>query len=157
MKKTKGVLMKIGIDISGQIQQRSYDSSLGFKRSDGLKGSIFLRKQLKKTIIQKYKGQITNLIEKLHCILIYYAIKDNLKGVKEIKICKDISLRRIKNLLPKLFKENKLFPNIKITFRNKTNGKSNGHNPALKSFRHRKYADKILIKKDVENVLFKFK
>ena len=148
--------MIIQIDISGQIQQKYLDSSLGFKRSDGKEGSTFLRKQIKQKLIQKYKGQITNLIEKIHCILIYYAIKDYLKNVKEIVICKDINKRKISYLLPKLFKNNKNFNNIKISFID-GNKKSNGHNPDLKSLRHRKYADKILKIEDVEKLLLEFK
>ena len=48
----------------------------------------------------------TNLIEKLHCIMIYYCIRDFLEGIGEIKICEDVNFRRIKNLLPLLFKNN---------------------------------------------------
>jgi len=149
--------MIIQIDISGQIQQKNYDSSLGFKRSDGKSGSVFLRRQLKQKISDKYKGQVINLVEKLHCIMIYYAIKDYLTGVKEIKICRDVNKRNIAYLLPKLFKDNKKFSSIKISFISGKNGKSNGHNPALRTFRHRKYADKILNIEMVERLLLKFK
>lgn len=93
--------MIIQIDISGQIQQKNYDSALGFKRSDGKTGSVFLRKQLKQKLTDKYKGQIINFVEKLHCIMIYYAIKDHLGGVKEIKICRDVKIRTVAYLLPK--------------------------------------------------------
>lgn len=149
--------MIIQIDISGQIQQKNYDSALGFKRSDGKSGSVFLRKQLKQKLTNKYKGQVINFVEKVHCIMIYYAIKNQLDGVKEIKICKDVNKRNLAYLLPKLFKDDKEFSNIKISFVGGKNGKSNGHNPALKTFRHRKYADKILNLEMFENLLLKFK
>ena len=75
--------MKIHIDISGQITQTSLNSSLGFKRSDGVERTAYLRKQTKKALLRKYGTQITNLVEKIHCILIYYCIRDHLKDVKE--------------------------------------------------------------------------
>ncbi len=146
---------KIEIDISGQIQQKNLDSALGFRRNDGLRGSVFLKKELKKKINQKYKSQITNLVEKLHCILIYYCIKDHLEGIENIRICKDVNARKIGYLLPFLFKDNEHFSKAKLSFIQ--GEKCNGHAPALKSFRHRKWADKIITMEMIENVLFKFK
>ena len=147
--------MIMQLDISGQIQQKNLDSSLGFKRSDGKTGSVFLRKQVKQKLIKEYKGQVINLIEKIHCIMIYYCIKDNLENVKEIKICKDVNKRKISLLLPKLFRGNKTFEKIKSSFIE--NEKSNGHNPALRALRHRKYANIIITLSMIEELLFKFK
>lgn len=149
--------MIIQIDISGQIQQKNYDSSVGFKRNDGLTNSVFLRKETKKEIISKYKGQVTNLIEKVHCILVYYCIKDYLEKVKEIKICKDCNPRKIKYFLLLLFKGNSHFSNIKINFRGGLEPKSNGHKVALRTFRRKRHASLLLSKEDVENKLFLFK
>jgi hypothetical protein len=149
--------MIIQVDISGQIQQKNLDSSLGFKRSDGSSGSVFLRKQLKQKLTNKYKGQVVNFVEKVHCIMIYYAIKDRLRDVKEIKICRDVNKRNIAYLLPKLFKDYAGFSDIRLSFIGGKNGKSNGHNPALKALRHRKYADKILNLEMVEKLLLEFK
>lgn len=149
--------MIIQIDISGQIQQKNYDSAAGFRRSDGLMNSVFLRKETKKEIIKKYKGQVVNLIEKIHCILIYRCIKDYLENVKEIKMCKDCNPRRIKFLLPFLFKDQSNFKNIKINFREGHEPKSNGHRIALKTFRRRKHASILLTKENIENKLFLFK
>ena len=149
--------MRIEIDISGQVQQKNYDSALGFRRENGIIGSVFLRKETKRKINQKYKGQVIHLVEKIHCILVYYCIKDYLKGVKEIRICRDVDKRVATNLLPKLFKNNKDFSKVKIKFISGKNGKSNGHSPALKTLRHQKYANKIITYKGVEDVLFKFK
>jgi len=149
--------MKIEIDISGQIQQLNYDSALGFRRENGFEKSVYLRSKTKKEIIKKYKGQVTNLIEKLHCIMIYYCIKDFLKDIKEIKICRDVSFRRIKNLLPLLFKKQKSFNNIKITQRKGREVKSSAHRIALKTFRRKKYAALLIKKEMIENVLLEFK
>ena len=149
--------MKMQIDISGQVQQRNYDSALAFKRSDGIEKTVFLRAKTKKALLSKYKGQIINPIEKIHCILIYYCIKDYLKGVEEIKICKDVNFRRTKRLIPNLFKEHKNFPSIKIISRSGGEPKSNGHKPALKAFRKRKYANLIISKEMIEKKLLEFK
>src|SRR3989338_8657842 len=106
---------KIEVDISGQIQQINYDSALGFWRNNGIEKSVYLDSKVKKEILKKYKGQITSLIEKLHCIMIYFCVKDFLDDVKEIKICQDVNFRRVKNLLPLLFKERNYLQNIEIT------------------------------------------
>jgi hypothetical protein len=149
--------MKIEIDISGQIQQINYNSSLGFRRDDGLSRTVYLESKVKKQIVKKYKNQIINLIEKIHCILIYYCVKDFLGGVAEIKICKDIDFRRTKNLLPLLFKENNYLKSIKITYREGLEPKSKAHRIALRAFRRKKHADMIIKKEMIENVLLKFK
>lgn len=153
MKKSK----KIEIDISGQIQQLNYDSALGFIRDNGLEKSVYLRNKTKKEIIKKYKGQVTNLIEKIHCIMIYLCIKDELEDIAEIKICKDVDFRVLKNLLPLLFKEHEHLRDIKITPREGTEPKSKAHKFALRSFRRRKHATKIINTELIENALFEFK
>ena len=150
-------LKKIEIDISGQIQQINYDSAIGFRRDNGIEKSVYLRAKDKKEIIKKYKGQVTDLIEKLHCILIYYCIKDFLDNIGEIKICKDVNFRRVKRLLPFLFKEKNYLSGIKISQREGKEKKSSGHNIALRTFRRQKYADLIIKKEMIENVLFEFR
>jgi len=148
---------KIEIDISGQIQQPNHDSALGLKRNNGLEKSVFLKSRDKKDIIKKYKGQVINLIEKLHCVLIYYLSKDELEDVHEIKICKDVNFRVLKNLLPLLFKENNYLSGIKIIPRTGDEPKSKAHKFTLKTFRRKKYAFKIMDKKMIEDMLFRFK
>lgn len=148
--------MIIQIDISGQIQQLNYDSALGFKRSDGAEGAVFLPSKTKKEIIKKYKGQVVRLIEKLHCILIYYCIKDNLKGVTEIIICKDVNFRRLKDLVPLLFKDYNYLEGIGIKPRIEKK-KSNGHRPAIRAFRKRLRSDIVITKDMIESTLFEFK
>ena len=149
--------LTIEIDISGQIQQTNFDSALGFKRSDNLEGSVFLKSEIKKEILKRYKGQVTNLIEKLHCILIYYCIKDYLEWVNEIIICRDVNFRRVKNLLPLLFKEKNYLSGIEIKQRDSKGKKSLGHKVALKTFRNKRIANVIIKKEMIENVLFEFK
>lgn len=148
--------MIIHIDISGQIQQKNFDSVLGFKRSDGLQGAVYLPSKTKKEILKKYKGQVVRLVEKLHCIMIYYCIKDRLDGVKEIRICKDVNYRRLRDLVPLLFKDCNYLNEVNIKPRREKK-KSNGHRPAIRAFRKRLRADKIITKDMIEAVLFEFK
>ncbi len=148
---------KIEIDISRQIQQLNYDSALSFKRDNGIEKSVYLRSKDKKEIIKKYKGQVINLIEKIHCILVYYCIKNELDNINEIKICKDVDFRTLKNLLPLLFMENNYLKDIKIKVRKGEEPKSKAHKFALRTFRRRKYADTIINRKMIEDILFTFK
>lgn len=153
----KESLKKIEVDISGQIQQLNYDSALGFRRDNCIEKSVYLRSKDKKEVIKKYGGQVTNLIEKLHCILIYYCICDSLDNVGEIKICKDVDFRALKNLLPLLFKEKDYLNGINMTSRKGEEQESKAHRTALRAFRRKKYATKIIDKKAIEEMLFKFK
>jgi len=163
------------IDISGQIQQINYDSVIGCRRHNGIERTAYLSSKIKKEILKEYKGQVTDLIEKLHCILVYYCIKDKLENVKEIKICQDVSFRRLKNLLPflfkhqksedfcglkifvKIFKDKNYLQDISINQREGLEPKSGAHRVALKAFRKKRYADIIITKEMIEDVLLEFK
>ncbi len=145
------------IDISGQIQQINYDSVIGCRRHNGIERTAYLSSKIKKEILKKYKGQVTDLIEKLHCILVYYCIRDKLENVKEIKICQDVSFRRLKNLLPFLFKDRNYIQDISVNQGEGLEPKSGAHRIALKAFRKKEYADIIITKEMIENVLLEFK
>lgn len=148
---------KVEVDISGQIQQINHNSALEFWRNNGIERSVYLSSRIKKEIIKKYKGQIVNLIDKMHFILIYYCIKGYLDKIDEVRICKDVNFRRIKNLLPLLFKKGNYLGNIKIKQRTGSEPKSKGHRIALRAFRRKKYADLVIKKEMIEDVLFEFK
>jgi len=149
--------MKIEIDISGQIQQLNYDSALGFRRENGIEKSVYLRSKDKKEIIKKYKEQVTDLIEKIHCIMIYYCIKDFLDDVSEIKICRDVNFRRVNRLLPFLFKNRDFLKGIKVIPRKGSEGQSLGHSIALRTFRKKRFAESVIKKEMIEELLFEFK
>jgi hypothetical protein len=149
--------VKVHVDISGQIAQKNMDSSLGMKRDDGLEFVVFLPVRIKKQYFQKYNTQILHPVEKLHCILIHYCIRDHLEGVTEIIVCPDINFRRLKHLLPLLFKDHPQFKDIHIRHRLKDEPKSNGHKPAIKAYRKQSKADRILNWKMVECKALAFK
>jgi hypothetical protein len=147
--------MKLHIDISGQIHQKNLNSALGVNREDGEWRSVFVKSKVKKEILREYKGQIVSLIEKIHCILIYYSIKDFLGRVDELIICRDINFRRLKRLLPLLFENN--LENIRINQRESNGKKSLGHNIASGTKKHKRKATVTLNLEMIEDVLFNFK
>jgi len=128
---------------------------LGCKRGDGVWRTAYLRVQTKRALLRKYKGQVTRLPEKLHCILIYYCIKDLLSGVTEIKICKDINYRVLRQLLPLLFGDK--LASVKLIERKGLEPQIDAHRSALRAFRRKKYATVFVNKDMVESLLFKFK
>jgi len=147
--------MKLHVDISGQVQQKNLNSALGCKRDDGEERSVFLKSKLKKEVLLKYKGQVTNLIEKIHCILIYYCMKDFLDGIDKVVICKDVNFRRLKKLLLMLFGDR--LKGVKITQRKSNSDKSLAHRVALKTKRHKRHAQLNITRGMIEDILFKFK
>lgn len=147
--------MRLHVDISGQVQQKNLNSALGCKRDDGKDRSVFIKSKVKKEILLKYKGQVTNLVEKIHCILIFYCIRDFLDDVGEVVVCRDVNFRRLKRLLPLLF-GNKL-KNVKIKQRQSNTGKSKAHRVALKTRRNKRHAKLNVTRRMVEDILFEFK
>jgi len=146
--------MKVHIDISGQIQQKNLNSALGCKWDDGRERSVFLKSKLKKEVLKKYSDQ-KNILEKVHCILIYYCIKDFLDGVDKIIICKDINFRRLKKFLLMLLVDR--LEGIKIVQRKSNSEKSPAHNVALKTKRHKKHAQLNITRRMLEDILMKNK
>tara|TARA_Y100000310_G_C20291339_1_gene627348 strand:+ start:203 stop:646 length:444 start_codon:yes stop_codon:yes gene_type:complete len=84
--------MRIEIDISGNMKFLYKDSVMAFATEDGkVYNTVFLDKRLKRKIFTKYSSRIKNVKEQLHCIMIYYCIRDYIDKIKEMKICPDIS------------------------------------------------------------------
>ena len=147
--------MKLHIDISGQVQQKNLNSALGCKRDDGTERSVFMKSKTKKEILSKYKGQVINIIEKIHCILIFYCIKDFLKDIDKIVICRDVNFRKLKRLIQLLFADK--LENIKIIQRQSNGAKSKAHRVALKTKRNKKHAKLKITRRMIEDILFEFK
>ncbi len=146
--------MKLHIDISGQIQQKNLNSALGCKRDDGMERGVFLKSKIKKDILKKYSTQ-KNIIERVHCILIYYCIRDFLEGVDRVVVCRDINFRRMKKLLL-VFLGGKL-DGVKIVQRKSCSEKSLAHNVALKTKRNKKHAKLNITRRMLEDILEKNK
>lgn len=84
--------MYIEIDVSGNVKFLYNDSVMAFATKEGdVSNTVFLDKRLKREIFVKYKNRIKNVKEQLHCIMIYYCIKDFIDRISKMKICPDIS------------------------------------------------------------------
>lgn len=142
--------MRLHVDISGQIQQKNLNSALGCKRDDGVERSVFLKSKLKKEILNRHSDQ-KNIIEKVHCILVYYCIKDFLDDVDKIVICKDVNFRRMKKLLLVLFGDR--LEGVKVVQRESNSEKSLAHNVALKTKRNKKHAQLNITRRMLEDIL----
>ncbi|MFH1722482.1 MAG: hypothetical protein ABH950_07765 [Candidatus Altiarchaeota archaeon] len=151
---TKQGKLTLHIDISGILKDAYQQSTLGFKRTDGVTGNIYIRHQTKRAYYRKYRNKLTDCVGRLYAIAVYYAIKDYLTNVEKIRFCRDIKFRHVKNYLNQLFVNHKGFKEIKLELNNPSNGKSNGHYPALKAFRNRSKAKKFLTLKMIESKLF---
>ncbi len=127
------------------------------RRSDGLQKAVLLREATKKSFLSNHRGKVTNLVEKIHCIMVYYCVKDSLQGVSEIHICNDADFRTIKRLLPRLFDGYGYFKDINITARKRSEPSSQGHWPALKAHRKRKNATLLIKESMIEEKLLEFR
>lgn len=146
---------KIEIDISGRIDQKSYNSVIVMLSKDGsLENSIFLSSKLKRQILNKNKD-IKNIIVKLHCILIYYCIKDFIGKISKMKICPDCSPKKIDQYLKLYFKDSKNFKKIKKRIKGIKHS-SLCHKKALRIFRG-KEKPKLIISKEMILKLLKEK
>ena len=84
--------MKIEVDISGNMKFLYKDSVMAFATEDGkFNNTVYLDKRLKRKVFTKYGSRIKNVKEQLHCIMIYYCIRDYIDQIVEMKICPDIS------------------------------------------------------------------
>ncbi len=83
--------MEVKIDVSENVRFVDRTSVLGIATDDKkYKNNIVLLPKIKKRI-NKFAGKI----DKIHCILIYYLIKNELKKYESIQICCDISPNEI--------------------------------------------------------------
>ncbi len=143
--------MSMHIDISGQVTQTDKPSSLAFVKDDGSRNVVYVDAETKRRILKRHSGKVENLPEKLHCIMIYFCIKDYLKDVDELVICRDINPRRINKILLSLFKEHGGFP--KIIIRGHDQPDSDAHFAALSGYRKKSSADLIITDKMINKML----
>lgn len=94
--------MHVKIDISENVRFVEKDSVLGVATDDqSYKKNVCLYPRVKKRI-----HQYPSKVDKVHSILIYYLIKDELHLYSSIQICNDINKNKLINNLRKLFKDN---------------------------------------------------
>ena len=110
--------MHIEIDISGNMKFLYKDSVMAFSDKDGsMFNTVFLSSKLKREIFSKYKNKIVDLKDQMHCIMIYYCIKDYINKISRMKICPDISPNKIHHYLELYFSNDNVFLKIKKRIR----------------------------------------
>jgi len=146
-------MKEVEIDISGRIDQKSYDSVIVMLAEDeSLENSVFLKSELKRKVLNRNKD-IKDVVEKVHCIMIYYCAKDYLNEISEMKICPDCSSIKINHYLKFYFKGLKRFDKIKKRVKEISHA-SPCHKKALRIFRG-KEKPKIIINKEMIMKLLK--
>ena len=143
---------KVEVDFSGRVDQKSYDSVVVMLSKDReLENSAILTSKLKREILNQNK-EIKDIIGKVHCILIYFCVKDFTDKISKMKICPDCSPKKIDQYLKAYFKEDKEFKKIK----RKTKGikhSSSCHKKALRIFRGKEKPRLKLTKEKILNFL----
>jgi len=140
--------MHLEIDISGNMKFLYKDSVMAFATKDGkIYNTIFLDKELKRKIFIKYRSRIKNIKEQMHCVMIYYCIKDYINEISEMKICPDVSPNKLHHYLRLLFSSNGLFLKIKKTIK-PVKHNSFAHKIAYKTYK-RKIKPNIIITKEM--------
>ena len=92
--------MKVKIDIRGRINQWDTKSILGFASDEepNFHHVVVLESKYKKQLRKKF-GNLPNFPDKLHCILICYAIEGHLNKISVMQICNDINKKKIMKYL----------------------------------------------------------
>lgn len=97
--------MLVRIDISENIRFKEKDSYLGVSTDDGsYKKNVFLLPRVKRKI-NGYAGKT----DKIHSILVYHLIKNDINKYKGIHICNDVSKNKLNNNLRRLFKNDPMW------------------------------------------------
>ncbi|MAG02984.1 hypothetical protein CMI42_06610 [Candidatus Pacearchaeota archaeon] len=146
--------MKIEVDISGNMKFVYRNSVMAFSTKDGkIKNTVLLNKKLKRWIIIKYKSRIKNIKEQLHCIMIFYCIKDHIDKISEMKICPDISPYKMNQYL-RLYLPEDYFHKIRKRIVPVTH-ESLAHKIAYRTYKRREKPSLILTKDMILELLLK--
>jgi len=147
---------KVEVDVSGRIDQKSYDSVMVMLAEDGsLENSVFLSSKLKRKILNENKD-INDIIVKVHCILIYYCVKDFVGEILGMKICPDCSPKKIDQYLNFYFREVQDFDEVKKRIKGITHS-SLCHKKALRIFRGKEKPRLIIDKEMIMKLLMEVK
>jgi len=100
--------MDVKVDVSENVRFQKKISVIGVATDNGhYKKNICLEPRTKKRIA-KYKSHIG----KIHCILIFDLIKEEIQKYNSIQFCTDIGKRELMNRLRHLFKGNKYWKRL---------------------------------------------
>ncbi|MFH1182404.1 MAG: hypothetical protein V1702_05580 [Candidatus Woesearchaeota archaeon] len=89
------------IDISGRINEWDKHTFLGYA-TESKNHIVYIDIKTKKDLRLKY-GKITDFVEKFHCLMIYYCIRDHLDNFDSLQICRDCGSAKITKYLNDYF------------------------------------------------------
>ncbi len=106
--------MEVKIDIRGRINQWGTKSILGFASEDrpDFHHVVEISSKCKKELRRKH-GSTTDFVEKFHCILITYAIKNYLNKISFMQICNDTGKKKLLKYLKDYLGSSRVYDNIK--------------------------------------------
>ena len=145
--------MRIEVDQSGKIEQTEMDTAVAFRNDEQY--SVLLKKKMKVEILIDYRNKYKDIHYRLFAVLIFYCIRNYLHKIQLIVI--DIEYERRdadikKHLLSFIWKDYSNFDKNLITF-SRIGKDSRAHRLAYQTFIGKLAPNKIVTKKEVENLL----
>ena len=145
--------MRIEVDQSGKIEQTEMDTVVAFRNDEQY--SVLLKKKMKVEILIDYRNKYKDIHYRLFAVLIFYCIRNYLHKIQLIVI--DIEYERRdadikKHLLSFIWKDYSNFDKNLITF-SRIGKDSRAHRLAYQTFIGKLAPNKIVTKKEVENLL----
>lgn len=144
--------MRIEIDQSGKIEDY-LDTVVAFRNKEQY--TVLLQREIKTQILNKYRNKYKDIRYRLLAILIYHCIKNYLDKVQLIIIDDEYEKRGIdikKHLLRLIWKDYPNFDKKLIKF-SRIGKMSNAHRLAYQTFIGKLAPNKILTKKEVEDLI----
>lgn len=145
--------MHIEVDMSGKIEQTNVNTIVAFRNSEQY--SVLLEKKTKAEILTEYRNKHKDTHYRLFAILIYYCIRNYLNKIQQILIDNEYEGREEdikRNLLRVIWKDYPSFDKKLIKF-SRIGKKSNAHRVAYQTFIGKLAPNKIITKKEVEELI----
>ena len=145
--------MRIEVDQSWKFEQTDIDTVVAFRNDEQY--SVLLKKKMKVEILIDYRNKYKDIHYRLFAVLIFYCIRNYLHKIQLIVI--DIEYERRdadikKHLLSFIWKDYSNFDKNLITF-SRIGKDSRAHRLAYQTFIGKLAPNKIVTKKEVENLL----
>lgn len=144
--------MRIEVDMSGKIEDY-LDTVVAFRNKEQY--TVLLKRKIKTEILTEYRTKHKDIHYRLFAILVYLCIRNYLSKIQLIVIDKEYEGREIdikKHLLKFIWKEYPNFDKNIIQF-SRIGKRSSAHRIAYQTFKGKWAPNKILNKKEVEELI----
>ena len=145
--------MRVEVDMSGKIEQTEMNTVVAFRNKEQF--TVLLQRKIKTEFLTKYRSKYKDVHYRLFAILIYYCIKDYLSKIQLVIIDNEYEGREEdvkRNLLRLIWKTHPNFDKKLITI-SRIGKKSNTHRVAYQTFVGKLSPNKIITKKEVEELI----